>query len=69
LSAGICKQVGSFATRQVSSVACTATGAQGKKYELQFESDGSPVALKRVRRTKTGILAISPFDLVPEETR
>lgn len=66
LSTGICKQVGSFATRQVSSVSCTATGAHGKKYELQFESDGSPIALKRVRRTKAGAPAVSPFDLVPE---
>jgi hypothetical protein len=66
LSAGICKQVGSFATRQVSSVFCSATDTHGKKYELRFESDGLPIALKRVRRTKAGVPAVSPFDLVPE---
>jgi hypothetical protein len=51
LSAGICKQLGNFATRQVSSIACTATDRKGKKYELQFESDGSPITVRRIRRT------------------
>jgi hypothetical protein len=51
LSAGICKQVGSFATRQVSSISCSATDRNGKKYELQFESDGSPMSVRKIRRT------------------
>jgi hypothetical protein len=51
LSAGICKQLGSFATRQISSIACTATDRNGKKYELQFESDGSPMTLRKIRRS------------------
>jgi hypothetical protein len=51
LSAGTCKQVGSFATRQVSSISCSATDANGKKYELQFESDGSPMNVRKIRRS------------------
>ena len=51
LSAGTCKQVGSFATRQVSSISCSATDANGKKYELQFESDGSPMNVRKIKRS------------------
>jgi len=51
LSAGICKQLGSFATRQVSSISCSATDGNGKKYELQFESDGSPMNVRKIRRS------------------
>jgi hypothetical protein len=65
-SAGICKQVGSFVSRRVSSIACNATTTDGRNYELQFESDGSPISVRRVRRTKTGLPAVSPFDQTPE---
>jgi hypothetical protein len=51
VSAGICKQLGSFATRQVSSISCSATDGNGKKYELQFESDGSPMNVRKIRRS------------------
>jgi hypothetical protein len=51
LSAGICKQLGNFATRQISSISCAATDANGKKYELQFESDGSPMMLRKLRQS------------------
>jgi hypothetical protein len=51
LSAGVCKQIGSFATRKVSSVSCTAIDKNGKKYELLFESDGSPITLRRIRQS------------------
>jgi hypothetical protein len=51
LSSGTCKQIGSFATRKVSSVSCTATDRSGKKYELLFESDGSPITLRRIRQS------------------
>ena len=44
-SAGICKQLGSFAARQVSSVSCTAMDRSGNQYELKFESDGSPITV------------------------
>jgi hypothetical protein len=61
LSAGICEQVGNFETRQVSSISCSAMGKDGKKYELQFQSDGSPISVRRVRRTRAGLPAVSPF--------
>jgi len=48
LSAGICKQLGIFATGQVSSISCTAIDKNGKKYELQFEPDGSPITVRRL---------------------
>ena len=50
-SDGVCRQVGNFGARQVSSVSCTATDRSGKSYELQFESDGTPISLRRVRLT------------------
>lgn len=56
LSAGICKQLGNFATRQVSSVSCTAMDKNGKKYELQFESDGSPIVVRRVSQSPPTIV-------------
>ena len=62
LSNGACKQVGSFATRQVSSISCTATDANGKKYELQYQSDGTPMAVRRIKRMRVGSPAVSPFD-------
>jgi hypothetical protein len=51
LSAGSCKQVGSFATRLISSISCSAADRQGRRYELQFVSDGSPMAVTRIRQT------------------
>jgi hypothetical protein len=48
-SAGICKQIGSFATGQVSSISCTAVDKNGKEYELQFESDGSPITVRKIK--------------------
>jgi hypothetical protein len=49
LSAGMCTQLGNFAAGQVSSIACTATDRNGRKYELKFESDGSPITIRRVK--------------------
>ncbi len=49
LSAGMCTQLGNFAAGQVSSISCSATDKNGKKYELQFESDGSPITIRRVK--------------------
>ena len=48
-STGVCKQVGNFAQQLVSSVACTAVAEGGKKYEFQFESDGSPIKVRTIR--------------------
>jgi len=61
-SAGMCKQVGNFVTMEVSSVSCTATDRNGKKYELKYESDGEPMSVRRIKRVRTGNNAISPFD-------
>jgi hypothetical protein len=51
LSAGLCKQLGNLTTGGVSSIACTATDKNGRKYELQFETDGSPMTVRRIRRS------------------
>jgi hypothetical protein len=59
LSAGTCKQLGNIAVGVVSSISCAAMDKNGKKYELQFESDGSPITVRRLRQ--------SP--LVPEKRR
>src|SRR5467141_604217 len=48
-STGSCKQIGNFATSPVSSVSCTAMNTNGKKYELQFETDGAPIRVMRLR--------------------
>jgi hypothetical protein len=50
-SAGTCRLIGNFATRQASSVSCAATDGQGRKYELQFESDGAPMTLRKLRQS------------------
>jgi hypothetical protein len=51
VSAGVCRQIGNFATRQVSSIVCSATDKTGRTYHLQFESDGSPITLRRIRQS------------------
>lgn len=55
LSAGVCRQMGNFAALQVGSVACSAKSDAGKLYELLFVSDGTPIALRRVRLTPPNI--------------
>ncbi|WP_139024948.1 hypothetical protein [Bradyrhizobium sp. STM 3843] len=54
-SAGVCRQIGNFASLQVASVTCRATDQAGRAYELQFVSDGSPITLRRVRQTTPNI--------------
>ncbi|WP_246799338.1 hypothetical protein [Bradyrhizobium sp. CCBAU 51753] len=51
MSTGSCRQIGSFVTRQVSSISCAATDRNGKTYELSFESDGSPMTLRKLRQS------------------
>jgi hypothetical protein len=48
LSTGTCKQIGNFAAQQVSSITCDATDANGNRYQLQFESDGSPLRVHMI---------------------
>ncbi|NOJ44193.1 hypothetical protein HCN58_32400 [Bradyrhizobium sp. WSM 1791] len=61
-TAGLCKQVGNFVTLELSSISCTAVDRNGKKYELQYESDGAPMAVRRIKRMRVGSPAVSPFD-------
>jgi hypothetical protein len=48
-SSGRCTQIGNLAMQQVSSVSCVAADEKGRKYELQFESDGSPIKVRAIR--------------------
>jgi hypothetical protein len=48
-SSGRCTQIGNLALQQVSSVSCAATDEKGRNYQLQFESDGSPIKVKIIR--------------------
>jgi hypothetical protein len=52
-STGVCKQIGNFAAQQVSSVSCNAADGNGRKYEFQFESDGSPIKVRMIRVADT----------------
>ena len=61
-TAGLCKQVGNFVTLELSSISCTAVDKNGKKYELQYQSDGTPMAVRRIKRMRVGSPAVSPFD-------
>ena len=61
-SAGLCKQVGNFVTLELSSISCSAVDQNGKKYELQYQSDGTPMAVRRIKRMRVGSPEVSPFD-------
>ena len=61
-TAGLCKQVGNFVTLELSSITCSAVDKNGKKYELQYQSDGAPMAVRRIKRMRVGSPAVSPFD-------
>lgn len=62
LATGLCKQVGNFVTLELSSISCTAVDQNGKSYELQYQSDGTPMAVRRIKRMRVGSPAVSPFD-------
>jgi hypothetical protein len=51
LATGLCRQFGNVSTKQISSISCSATDKNGKKYELQFDSDGSPIKVRRLRQS------------------
>jgi hypothetical protein len=48
MSEGRCVQLGSFASGRITSVVCSATDNSGQEYRLRFESDGSPMTIRRV---------------------
>lgn len=54
-STGVCRQTGNFAARKVNDVTCSATDNQGRKYELLFVSDGTPVSVRRIRQSAPSI--------------
>ncbi len=54
-STGICRQTGNFAAKKVNDVTCSATDNQGRKYELLFVSDGTPVSVRRIRQSAPSI--------------
>jgi hypothetical protein len=47
-SIGTCKQIGTLATGMISKISCVAADRNGRKYELQFDSDGLPVKFQRI---------------------
>jgi hypothetical protein len=49
-STGTCKQLGNLASMRISSISCTAMDNNGKKYELQFDSDGAPITLRKIKQ-------------------
>lgn len=57
MSKGICRQTGNFGAKRVSDITCSATDNAGRKYELLFVSDGTPVP--RIRQSTKSIE--SPF--------
>jgi hypothetical protein len=60
LANGICKQVGSFVAKQISTVSCTAVDKNSRKYEFEYQSDGGPITVLRISKT-IGPPAASPF--------
>ncbi|MDH6263435.1 hypothetical protein M2427_007389 [Bradyrhizobium sp. BR13661] len=50
-STGSCRQTGNFAAKKVNDVTCSATDNEGRKYELLFVSDGTPVSVRRIRQS------------------
>ena len=45
-------QSGNFAAKKVNDVTCSATDNEGRKYELLFVSDGTPVSVRRIRQSQ-----------------
>ena len=60
LSTGTCQQIGNFAAQQVSSITCDATDANGIKYVLRFESDGSPIRVHMIAVSDPAVSVPNP---------
>lgn len=54
-STGVCRQTGNFAAKKVKDVTCSATDSEGRKYELLFVSDGTPVSVRRIRQSQPSV--------------
>ncbi|UPJ41854.1 hypothetical protein IVB40_31985 [Bradyrhizobium sp. 40] len=54
-STGLCRQTGNFAAKKVTDVTCSATDSEGRRYELLFVSDGTPVSVRRIRQSAPSI--------------
>jgi hypothetical protein len=54
-STGVCRQTGNFAAKKVTDVTCSATDREGRRYELVFVSDGTPVSVRRIRQSAPSI--------------
>ena len=54
-STGTCRQTGNFAARKVTDITCSATDREGRRYELLFVSDGTPVSVRRIRQSAPSI--------------
>jgi hypothetical protein len=54
-STGTCRQTGNFAAKRVTDVTCAATDNEGRRYELLFVSDGTPVSVRRIRQSAPSI--------------
>lgn len=55
ISTGVCRQTGNFAAKKVNDVTCSATDSAGRRYELLFVSDGTPVSVRRIRQSSPSI--------------
>ena len=54
-STGLCRQSGNFAAKKVKDVTCSAIDSEGRRYELLFVSDGTPVNVRRIRQSAPSI--------------
>lgn len=59
-ASGRCRQTGNLAAKRVSNIKCSAMDSDGRSYELQFVSDGSPAAVRRIRQSAPSIQ--NPFE-------
>lgn len=55
ISTGLCRQTGNFAAKKVKDVTCSAIDSEGRRYELLFVSDGTPVNVRRIRQSAPSI--------------
>src|SRR3982074_3221174 len=54
-TAGLCKQVGNFVTLELYHMFSDERAQHGQKYELQYQSAGIPMAVRRIKRRESVI--------------